>query len=65
MVHYFVDSDSMMAYVHAHDVTVWHGDFGLGTLTFIDGVDLHVVFDSRSDYENWSAAGCPVQMTLF
>uniref|UniRef100_A0AAU8B354 Uncharacterized protein n=1 Tax=Dulem virus 192 TaxID=3145669 RepID=A0AAU8B354_9VIRU len=55
----------MHEYVAANDVTIWHGDYGLGSLTFIDVSDLHVVFDSRLDYENWDACGRPIQMTLF
>lgn len=63
----FLDSDSLREYVRKHDVITWHGDHGIGNLTFIDTSDLHIVFSSRSDYEKWDAAGRPVclQFSLF
>lgn len=54
-----------MVYVRKNDVSVWHGDVGLGTLTFIESSVLHVVFADRQDYENWVFSGSPEQLTLF
>lgn len=63
----FPDSDSLADYVRKHNVVTWHGDFGIGNLTFIDSHDRHIVFMSRREYEDWNAAGCPVcvQLSLF
>ena len=64
---FFPDSDSLKEYVRLHNVITWHGFVGLGNLEYIDNSDLHVVFSSRSDYEKWNDAGCPVcfQLSLF
>lgn len=62
---FFSSSDDLRQYVHDNDVTVWHGDYGLGTLLFIDNSTLHVVFLNRKEYESWLLAGSPEQLTLF
>lgn len=64
---FFLDSVSLVAYVKEHNVVTWHGDVGIGNLTFIDTPNLHVVFSSRSDYEKWCSDGQPVsfQLSLF
>ena len=54
-----------MDYVHKNDVTVWHGQYGLGTITFIDCKSLHIAFDSRSDYEKWKNGSIQSQISLF
>lgn len=63
----FVDSESLVDYVRRNNVVTWHGCHGIGNLTFIDSNDLHIVFSSRQDYENWCAKGMPenVQLRLF
>lgn len=63
--HFFGDSQSLMDYVHAHDVFIRHGDVSFGTITFIDSLSLHVAFDTRMDYEIWRDSGCPAQFSLF
>lgn len=65
MIRFFASSDDLRDFVRLNDVTVWHGDFGIGTLTFIDSDTLHVVFGSRSDYEAWVLSGQPEQLVLF
>lgn len=65
MIHFFADSSSLKDFVSRNDVTVWHGSIGLGTLSFIDTYSLHVVFDTRKDYEDWLANGKPEQICLF
>ncbi len=64
---FFLDSASLVAYVKEHNVVTWHGDVGLGNLTFIDAANLHVVFFSRFEYEKWCSDGKPVsaQLSLF
>lgn len=64
---FFLDSASLSDYVKKNNVVMWHGDIGIGNLTFIDSSSLHVVFSSRSEYERWDAAGRPVcyQISLF
>ncbi len=64
---FFSDSNSLIAYVKENNVVTWHGSFGIGNLNFIDNRNLHVVFDSRSEYESWVASGKPVnfQLSLF
>lgn len=64
-VHEFVSSAALMDYVHEHDVKVWHGRIGFGTITFIDSALFHVAFDSRSDYEAWKDGKVQSQITLF
>lgn len=49
----FLSSDDLKAYVAAHNVITWHGIYGMGYLTFFDTSDLHIVFTSRSDLDNW------------
>lgn len=63
----FPDSESLADYVCKNNVVTWHGCYGMGNLVFIDSSDLHIVFSSRQDYENWCAAGKPVcvQLRLF
>lgn len=63
--HFFLDSQSLMAYVHANDIYVRHDDVSIGTITFIDSSFLHAAFDTRKDYEDWDSAGRPVQLSLF
>lgn len=60
----FPDSLSLQSYVRQHNVITWHGCYGIGSLMFIDSYDLHIVFDSRRDYENWCNAGKPVNVQL-
>lgn len=62
---FFSSSSDLMDYVHRNDVTVWHGDYGMGTLLFIDSSTLHVVFSNRKEYEDWLLVGSPEQLTLF
>lgn len=64
-LHFFSDSSSLSEYLHKYDVIIWHGDMGLGTFTFIDNCNLHVIFDTRKDYEDWCSCGSPVQLSLF
>lgn len=62
----FLSSDDLKAYVAANNVITWHGIYGMGSLTFIDTSDLHIVFTSRSDYENWrDGKYAAVQFSLF
>ena len=63
--HFFLDSQSLMDYVHANDVYVRHYDVSIGTITFIDCLSLHAAFDTRKDYDDWDSAGRPVQLSLF
>ncbi len=60
----FPDSASLSAYVKENNVITWHGDIGIGNLTFIDGCDLHIVFNTRNEYELWVASGKPVNFQL-
>lgn len=60
----FPDSASLAAYVKQNDVIKWHGDSGIGSLTFIDGRDLHIVFNTRKEYEIWNASGKPIDFQL-
>ena len=64
---FFLDSASLGDYIKKNEVYTWHGDQGIGNLTFIDSPSLHVVFSSRSEYDRWDAAGRPVcyQFSLF
>lgn len=62
---FFADSDSLRSYVREYDTCVWSGCWGLGSLTFIDSHDLHVVFSNHVAYENWDKAGRPCQFSLF
>lgn len=64
---YVSDSTSLAAYVSRNNVITWHGAFGIGNLSFIDSPDLHIVFNSRREYESWEASGRPVdfQFRLF
>ncbi len=63
--HFFSDSASLREYFNAHNETVWHGDVGFGTLSYIDNRNVHVIFDTRKDYEDWDSSGRPVQLSLF
>lgn len=60
----FPDSASLAAYVRQNNVVTWHGDYGMGNLIFIDCRDLHIVFNSRSEYESWHTSGRPVNFQL-
>lgn len=64
---FFLTSAALNDYVNANNVITWHGDYGMGSLLFIDSdsLHLHVVFDTRSDYEDWLASGSPIQISLF
>jgi hypothetical protein len=62
---FFSLSDDLKEYVRKNNVIVWHGDYGIGSLLFIDSSMLHVVFADRQDYENWVSCGSPEQLTLF
>ncbi len=64
-VHFFSDSQSLMAYVRANDIYVRHYDVSIGTINFIDTSSLHAAFDTRKDYDDWVSAGRPVQLFLF
>lgn len=63
----FPDSTSLAVYVSRNNVITWHGDCGIGNLTFIDSPSLHIVFNNRHEYESWDASGRPVnfQFRLF
>ena len=65
MIHFFASSADLSEYVRKNDVTVWNNGYGMGTLTFIDTSRLHVVFDTRKDYEDWDACGRPEQLCFF
>lgn len=64
MIHFFASSSDLRKYVELYNEITWHGFVGLGSLEFIDS-DIHVVFDSRQDYEQWLRDGQPVQFCLF
>ena len=64
-VHEFSTSAALMDYVHKNDVTVWYGQYGMGTINFIDCKSLHIAFDSRSDYEKWKDGSVQSQISLF
>ena len=65
MIRFFSSSSDLKEYVSENNVITWSGPYGMGSLLYIDFCDLHVVFDCRSDYESWRAAGSPVQISLF
>lgn len=65
MIRFFESSRVLHDWVDVHDVKRLCGFVGLGTISYVDTAELHVTFDSRYDYDDWCAAGCPVQLTLF
>lgn len=65
MIRFFPSSAALKDYVSKNNVITWSGPYGMGSLLYIDSVDLHVVFGSRTDYELWCAAGSPEQISLF
>ena len=62
---FFSSSEALRQYVRANDVTVWHGDYGMGTLLFIDSSTLHVVFSNRKEYEDWLLVEVPNNLLYF
>lgn len=64
MIHFFLDSPALRSYLRLHDKFVRHGDISLGSLTYIDSSSLHVVFDSRADYERFKS-GVDIQISFF
>lgn len=65
MIQFFSSSAALKEYVSRYNVIHWSGSYGFGSLLFIDCDNLHVCFESRSDFDSWCAAGRPVQISLF